>query len=164
MQLLPVVPELVTLDCSLTHVLQVPNPQPYHSLELDGLGLYVRSSLLIEKNMLGQAPLHYFSKTKNCRVVMPENWVSKLISHTGLWLYVGPSHPDTLSEMTKTPCKTMKIFGRSWGKNLKFPVKKDVWCSTVDIIFFNIKSRLAIARVPSRRVKVLHKSPVMTPI
>ena len=26
-----VVPELVTLDCSLTHVLQVPNTQPYHS-------------------------------------------------------------------------------------------------------------------------------------
>ena len=26
-----VMPELVTLDCSLTHVLQVPNTQPYHS-------------------------------------------------------------------------------------------------------------------------------------
>ena len=26
-----VVPELVTLDCSLTHVLQAPNTQPYHS-------------------------------------------------------------------------------------------------------------------------------------
>ena len=25
-----VVPELVTLDCSLTHVLQAPNTQPYH--------------------------------------------------------------------------------------------------------------------------------------
>ena len=25
------VPALVTLDCSLTHVLQVPNTQPYHS-------------------------------------------------------------------------------------------------------------------------------------
>ena len=24
-------PELVTLDCSLTHVLQAPNTQPYHS-------------------------------------------------------------------------------------------------------------------------------------
>ena len=30
-QLLTVVPELVTLDCSLKHVLQVPNTQPYHS-------------------------------------------------------------------------------------------------------------------------------------
>ena len=30
-QLLTVPPELVTLDCSLTHVLQVPNTQPYHS-------------------------------------------------------------------------------------------------------------------------------------
>ena len=26
-----VAPELVTLDCSLTHVLQAPNTQPYHS-------------------------------------------------------------------------------------------------------------------------------------
>ena len=27
----PVVPELVTLDCSLTHVLQAPKTQLYHS-------------------------------------------------------------------------------------------------------------------------------------
>ena len=30
-QLLTVEPELVSLDCSLTHVLQVPNTQSYHS-------------------------------------------------------------------------------------------------------------------------------------
>ena len=30
-QLLTVVPEIVTLDCSLTYLLQVPNTQPYHS-------------------------------------------------------------------------------------------------------------------------------------
>ena len=30
-QLLTVEPELMTLDCSLTHVLQAPNTQPYHS-------------------------------------------------------------------------------------------------------------------------------------
>ena len=30
-QLLNVAPELATLDCSLTHVLQAPNTQPYHS-------------------------------------------------------------------------------------------------------------------------------------
>ena len=30
-QLLTVAPELVTLDCSLTHVLKAPNTQPYHS-------------------------------------------------------------------------------------------------------------------------------------
>ena len=30
-QLLTVIPELVILDCSLTHVLQTPNTQPYHS-------------------------------------------------------------------------------------------------------------------------------------
>ena len=29
--LLTVAPELVTLDSSLTHVLQAPNTQPYHS-------------------------------------------------------------------------------------------------------------------------------------
>ena len=101
--------------------------------------------------MLGQAPLHCFSETKDCRVVMPENWKSKLNSRTGLGLYVGSSHPKTMSEMTKPPCKTMTIFGRSW-KNLNFPIKKDVKCSIVDRIFFNIKNRLAIARVPRRGV------------
>ena len=30
-QLLTVAPELVALDCSLTHVLEAPNAQPYHS-------------------------------------------------------------------------------------------------------------------------------------
>ena len=30
-QLLTEVPELVTLDCSFTHVLEAPNTQPYHS-------------------------------------------------------------------------------------------------------------------------------------
>ena len=30
-QLFTLAPELVTLDCSLTHVLQAPNTQPYHS-------------------------------------------------------------------------------------------------------------------------------------
>ena len=30
-QLLTVASELMTLDCSLTHVLQAPNTQPYHS-------------------------------------------------------------------------------------------------------------------------------------
>ena len=145
-------PELVTLDCSLTQVLQVSNTQPYHSYKLDGLGICVRSSLIIDKTMLGQASLHCFSKTKDCKVVMPENWVSKLNSRTGLGLYVGSSHPKTLSEMTKPTCKTMETFGRSWEKNLNFAVKKDVWCSIVDIIFFNIKNWLVIARVPSRGV------------
>lgn len=55
-QLLPVASELVTLDFSLTHVLQMPNTTPYHSWELDGLGLYVRLSLIIDKIMLAQAP------------------------------------------------------------------------------------------------------------
>ena len=68
---------------------------------MDGLGLCVRSSVLIDKTMLGQAPLHFFSETKDCRVVMPENWGSELSSRTGVGLYVGPSHPKTLSEMTK---------------------------------------------------------------
>ena len=30
-------------------------------------------SLLIDKTMLGQGPLHCFSETKDCRVVMPEH-------------------------------------------------------------------------------------------
>ena len=55
-QLLPVASELVALDFSLTHVLQMPNTKPYHSWELDGLGLYVRLSLIIDKIMLAQAP------------------------------------------------------------------------------------------------------------
>ena len=116
---------------------------------MNGLGLYVRSSLLIGKTMLGQAPLHCFSKTKDCRDVIPENSVSKLNSHTGLGLPVGPSHPKTMSEMTKSPCKT-----ENHGKNLNFAVKKDVWCSIVDRIFFNIKNQLGIARIPTRGVYI----------
>ena len=58
---------------------------------MDGLGLYVRSSLLIDKTTFGQASLHCFSETKDCRVIIPENWVSKLNSGTGLGLYVGSS-------------------------------------------------------------------------
>ena len=54
--LLPVASELVTLDFSLTHVLQMPNTKPYHSWELDGFGLYVRLLLIIDKIMLAQAP------------------------------------------------------------------------------------------------------------
>ena len=55
-QLLPVASELVTLDFSLTHVLQMPNTKPYHSWELDGIGLYLRLSIIIDKIMLAQAP------------------------------------------------------------------------------------------------------------
>ena len=46
------VPEFVTMDCKITHVLQVPNTQPYHSLELDGLGFYMSSSLITDKTTL----------------------------------------------------------------------------------------------------------------
>ena len=60
----------------------------------------MRSSVFIGKTMIGQALLHYFSKTKDYRVVMPENWVSKLNSHTGLGLYVGSPLPKKMSEMT----------------------------------------------------------------
>ena len=60
-------------------------------------GLCLMSSLLIDKTMLAQAPLHCFSGTKDFRVVMPENWARKFNSHTGLGLYVGYSHPKTLS-------------------------------------------------------------------
>ena len=123
----------------------------------------MRLSLLIDKAMLDQGPFHCFSETKDCRVVMPENRVSKLNCCTGLVLKVGSSHPKT-SEMTKPPCKNMKIFGRSWEKKLNFAGKNDVWCSIVDIIFFNIKKSLVIVRVPSRGAYVLNKSPVMTSI
>ena len=44
-------------------------------------------------------------ETKNCRVVKPENWVSKLNFHTDLGLYVGSSHPKIMSKLTKPPFK-----------------------------------------------------------
>ena len=64
---------------------------------------------------------------------------------------MGLSHPKTISEMTKPPCKTMKIFGRSWEKT-KFSCKKGcmMLCSIVDRIFSNIKNQLVIAGVPRR--------------
>ena len=149
--------ELVTLDCSLTHVLQPPKTQPYHSWELDELGLYARSLLLINNIMLSstilcmiKSPCYCFSKSKNCRDVMPENWKSKLNTHTGLTLlYVGPSHSKTMPEITKRRCKTMKIL-LDPRKNLSFAVKKDVWCSIVERTFFNIKTFVLIARVLRR--------------
>ena len=115
-QLFSVVPELVTVDSSLKHVLQGINTQPYHIKEFDGLGLYVRLSLFIDKTMLGQDPLHCFSKTKKCRVVIPEIWVSKPSSCTGLGLYLGSPDPKAMFEMTKPCCKTMNIFCRPWDK------------------------------------------------
>ena len=62
-QLLTVVHELLTLGCSLIHVLQAPHTHPYQNQELDGLGLYVMLSLLIDKMMLGLTPLHCLSET-----------------------------------------------------------------------------------------------------
>ena len=69
---------------------------------------------------------------------MPENWVSKLNSCTGLELYVGSSHPKTMSEMTKPPCK--KILLVDLGKKLHFSVKENAWGAIVRIIFFNIRN------------------------
>ena len=72
--------------------------------------------------------------------------------------------PKDLVWNDKTPLQNHENIWKILEKNLNFAVKKDVWCSIVDIIFFNIKNWLAIARVPSRGVQVLDKSPVMTPI
>ena len=110
-------PELVILDCGLTHVLQVPNTESYHSLELDGLGLYVRLlSLLIDKIMLDRAPLQCFSETLDCRVVKPENWVSKLNSLRMSGVICGVVTPKDNVWSDKTPLqKKLEIFGRSWG-------------------------------------------------
>ena len=115
------------------------------------LGLYVRSSLLIDKTMLGQAPLHYFSESKDCRVAMPENWVVKLNSHTGR-VICGVVTPKDLVWNDKTPMQNHENIWYILGKNLNFVVRKDVWCYIVDIIFFNIKNWLVIARAPSREV------------
>ena len=140
-----------------------------NNTELDILGLYVRSSLFIDKTMLDRAPLQCFSKTKDCRFVKPENWVSKLNSRTGLGLYVGSSHPKTLSEMTKSACKKEKSNCRIFflvdsGQHSNFSVKKYVWCSIAEKPFFNITNQFVIERVPRRWVQVLEKSPIMTPI
>ena len=63
-------------------------------------------------------------------VVKPENRVSKLNSRTGLGLYVGSSHPKTMSEMTKPPCKEKNtvnfFFFVDPGEHSNFSVKKDV--------------------------------------
>ena len=121
---------------------------------MDGQGLYVRSSLLIGKIMVDPAPLHCFSKTKDCRFVKPENWVSKLNSHTGLGLYVGHHTQRQCPKRQNSLAKLWK-FLEDPNEHLNFAVKKDVWCSIVDRIFFNIKNHFLIARVPS---------PIMTSI
>ena len=105
---------LTELATHVTHVLQAPDTLPYHSLELDRLGLYVRLPLFIEKIMVDQAPSHCFSEIKGCRIVKPDGRVSKLNSRIEHGLYVGSSHPKTMFEIAKPHGKTMKIFGRSW--------------------------------------------------
>ena len=74
--------------------------------------------------MIGQVLLHCFSKTKDCSIVMPENCVSKLNFRTELGLYVGSSHPKTMSEMTKPPLERDILVDP--GKKLYFAVKEKV--------------------------------------
>ena len=62
----------------------------------------------MDKTVIRQAPLHYFSEAKDCRVVISENCMSKLIFSTGPGLYLGLSHLKIMFRMTKPPCK--KIF------------------------------------------------------
>ena len=77
------------------HMLQVANTQPYHNKELDGVGLFVSLSLLIDKTMHELAPLHFFSETKNCRVVKPEHiLLAKSILVQG-WGYIWGRHTQT---------------------------------------------------------------------
>ena len=134
-------PQLVALDCSLTHVLQAPNTHPNTVKSwMDGLGLYVSLSIFIDKDhMLGQGPLHYFSKIKDCRVVMPENWVSNLNSHKKAGIICGVVTPKDNLWNDKTSLQTMKMSGRSWeklnpGKNLNFAVKKVCIMYDVDLL------------------------------
>ena len=84
-------------------------------LIFEKLGLHMRLPFFIDKTMFGQSPPPPFPlvilllklktapspETKNCRVVKLENWVSEFNILTELGLYVGSSHPNTMSEMTK---------------------------------------------------------------
>ena len=72
-----VVPKLVTLDCSLTHVLQTPNTQPYHSDSwLTGVICEVVKPQRPDQDW--EAPLQCFSwKLGSCRGVNSWRWVSK---------------------------------------------------------------------------------------
>ena len=104
--------------------------------------------------MHGRAPLQCFSETKDWRVAKPEHCMIKLNSHRGLGLYVGPSHPKTMSEMTKPLCKERKMSKLFYlvdpGEHSNFSAKKDVWCNIVERPFFNIQNQFVIARVPRR--------------
>ena len=91
-QLLTVVHELLTLDCSLIHVLQAPHTHLYHNQELDGLGLYVMSSLLIDKMMLGLTPCIASLKLQGCRA-WKLRYQTQFPSRTGvLFGMVTPKH------------------------------------------------------------------------
>ena len=56
---------------------------------------------------------------------MSENLVSTLNCRIGKDLNVGLSHPKTMSEMTKVPWKTMKIWVDP-GKEFKLCSKKEL--------------------------------------
>ena len=101
-KLLTVTPELVILDCSqMCYRHQTLSFTTVKSW-MTGVICEVVPPHRQEKTMLGQATLQCFSKTKDSRVLMPENWVRKFNYHSGLGLYVGPTIPKTIAWNDKT--------------------------------------------------------------
>ena len=115
-------PSRKDMDCSLTHVLQAPDTQ-LCQLRVGWTKVISAVATPHRQDHVWSSPLPLLLRTKDSRVVKLENCVSKLNFCTGLGLCVGSSHPKTMSEVTKLPCKTMKIFGRSWG-TFKLSCKK----------------------------------------
>ena len=85
-------------------------------------------------------------ETRNCRVVKPENWVSKLNIRTELELCVGSSHPKTMSELTKPSCiKITKIKNKIRTRSFSH-IKEHIWCFVIEVINFNFKDNFIIAK------------------
>ena len=98
--------------------------------------------------ILAKPPCNASPKTKDCRVVKLENWVTKLNICTELGLCVRLSHPKTVSELTKPPC-IKKSRNKNKIKTKSFShIKEHIWFFVIKVISFNFKDDFIIARKP----------------
>ena len=107
--------KLVTLDCSLAHVLQAPNTQPYHSWYLIGW-CYMWGHQSQRPDQDWQAPLQCFSwKLASCRDV--NSWrSSKLNPPTRTAVICGVATPKEILRKTKPACTNLTMLNFSCKK------------------------------------------------
>ena len=116
----------------------------------------MKSSILIDKTARGQAkpPCIASPKVRTAGLLcLKIEWANSIPVQD--WGYMWRRH---LVGNDKTPLQNHENILKILGKNLNFAVKKDVWCSIIDIIIFNIKNWLVIAKYQVEECKSLIKA------